>query len=153
VTLRLGDLTRKELIFPDLSALDRAGILREMADRIEALGLIDSAQDVAARLLERERLGSTGIGAGIAIPHCKVDRLREPILALGIARHGVEFEAGDGQSVQLFFLLVSPTAAAAQHLQMLAAISRWVRSGGKVDDILALDGAEAIHQYLLNCEG
>lgn len=153
MTLRLGSLTRKELIFPNLFARDRAGILRELADRIADLGLIDDAAEVAARLLERERLGSTGIGAGIAIPHCKVDGLKEPILALGLARQGVDFEAGDGRAVQLFFLLVSPSAAAAQHLQLLAAISRWVRSGGNVEEILALDGAEAIQEHLLHGEG
>ena len=150
--MRLGKLTRPELIFPDLSAKDRPGVLGELADRLQKLGLIASSAEVAARLLEREQLGSTGIGAGIAIPHCKVDQLRDPILAIGLAPAGVEFEAGDGLPVQLFFLLVSPSAAAAQHLQMLAAISRWVRSGGSVREILKLDGAAAIYRYLLESE-
>jgi PTS system nitrogen regulatory IIA component len=150
--LRLGTLTRPELIFPDLTAQDRPGILRELAERLERLGLIANAPEVAARLLEREQLGSTGIGAGIAIPHCKIDPLREPILALGIAPRGVEFEAGDGRPVQLFFLLISPNAAPAQHLQTLAAISRWVRAGGSVQKILDLDGTAAIHRTLVESE-
>ena len=146
--MRLGTLTRPELIFPDLAATDRPGILRELAERLAGLGLIANAGEVAARLMEREQLGSTGIGAGIAIPHCKLDHLREPILAVGIAPRGVDFEAGDGLPVQLFFLLVSPSTAAAQHLQTLAAISRWVRAGGSVQQVLELDGTAAIHRYL-----
>jgi len=150
--LRLGTLTRAELIFPDLSAKDRPGVLRELADRLARLGLVENPAEVAARLMEREQLGSTGISNGIAIPHCKIDRLKEAILAVGVAPAGVDFEAGDGKPVQLFFLLVSPSSAAAQHLQALAAISRWVRGGGSAAQILSLPDAKAIHDYLLQSE-
>lgn len=122
-------------------------MLLELAERLEKLGFVSDSRQVAARLMEREQLGSTGIGRGIAIPHCKVESLKESILALGIAPDGVEFEAGDGLPVQIFFLLISPAVAAAQHLQTLAAISRWVRSGGEVQAILDLSDVAAIYQY------
>lgn len=150
--MRLGSLTRAELIFTDLSALDRAGILRELAARLAGLGLVADGEELAQKLLERESLGSTGIGGGIAIPHCKIDDLAQGILALGVAPQGVDFGASDGRPVQLFFLLISPSAAPAQHLQVLATISRWVRSGGNVGQVTALKSAAEIYDLLQRCE-
>jgi len=75
-------------------------------------------------LLERERLGSTGIGDGIAIPHGKLRNLDQPLLAFGRSRRGVDFKALDGRPVKLFFLLIAPEEAIGLHLKMLARISR-----------------------------
>jgi mannitol/fructose-specific phosphotransferase system IIA component (Ntr-type) len=150
--VRLGSLTRAELIFTDLSALDRAGILRELAARLAGLGLVADGEELAQRLLERESLGSTGIGGGIAIPHCKIDDLTQGILALAVAPRGVDFGAADGKPVQLFFLLISPSASPAQHLQVLATISRWVRAGGSVGQVAGLSTSDEIFDLLQRSE-
>ena len=80
-----GPLTRPELIFSDLPATDRRGVLRELAERVAATGLVRDAGALFRALLEREQLGSTGIGHGVAIPHCKLKGLEQGILAVGIA--------------------------------------------------------------------
>ncbi len=80
-------------------------------------------------LLEREKLGSTGIGDGIAIPHGKLAGLDEMVVAFGRSREGIEFEAMDGKPVHLFFLLMAPENSAGQHLKALAKISRMLKDG------------------------
>ena len=78
-------------------------------------------------LLERERLGSTGIGDGIAIPHGKLSGLEEMVVSFGRSREGIAFEAMDGKPVHLFFLLMAPENSAGQHLKALAKISRMLK--------------------------
>ncbi len=78
-------------------------------------------------LIDRENLGSTGIGQGIAIPHGKTDRVNELVAVLGISQKGVNFEALDGELVHILFLLVAPKETAGPHLKALAQISRLLR--------------------------
>ena len=81
-------------------------------------------------LLDREKLGSTGIGDGIAIPHGKLAGLEEMVVAFGRSRSGIAFEAMDGKPVHLFFLLMAPENSAGQHLKVLAKISRMLKDAG-----------------------
>jgi PTS system nitrogen regulatory IIA component len=146
--MQLGSLIRPELIFFDLPAADRSQILRAFADRIAAAGLAGSAGELYRKLCEREELSSTGIGSGIAIPHCKLDRLQRGLVAVGIVPDGVDFGAVDGQPVRVFFLVASPANAAAEHLQILAAISRWVKSSQNVEKLLQLRDPAAVYEFL-----
>jgi len=131
-------LTDPHLIFPGLLAADAAGVLREIAGRVATAGVVADAEVLYQRLWEREQLGSTAIGRGIAIPHCKLDGLAHVVLAVALAPAGVEFGAADGQPVRLFFVVVSPSRSPAEHLQSLAAISRWVKADGRVERLLGL---------------
>jgi PTS system nitrogen regulatory IIA component len=98
-----------------------------MSRRIVAAGIPADPSELSRRLLERERLGCTGLGAGVAIPHCKLAGLSDVVLSVGIARDGVDFLAPDGAPVQLIFLILSPPETAALHLQALARVSRLLR--------------------------
>jgi PTS system nitrogen regulatory IIA component len=147
----LGSLTRPELIFPDLPAAparDSAGVLRAFADRIAGLGLVPDADALFRKLWEREQLSSTGIGAGVAIPHGKLPGLRQGIVAVGLAPQGVDFGAADGQPVRLFFLVVSPEGAPAEHLRVLAAISRWIQADRHAERILELREPQEVYRFL-----
>jgi mannitol/fructose-specific phosphotransferase system IIA component (Ntr-type) len=144
----LASLTRPELILSDLPAKDPAEVLRVFAERIAKTGLVKDADELFRRLREREQLSSTGIGSGLAIPHCKMPGLQEPVLALGLAPRGVEFGAADGQPVRLFFLVVSPEAAPAEHLRVLAAISRWIKADRHAERILELPDPQAVYGFL-----
>lgn len=151
--MRLGSLTRPELIFPDLPATDRSGVLSAFADRLAQVGLVRNAADLFQKLWEREQLGSTGVGSGIAIPHCKLKGLQHGVVAIGLVPAGVDFEAADGQPVKVFFLVVSPSESPAEHLQVLAAISRWVKADRHAEKILALSGPQEIYDFLRREEG
>ena len=146
--MRLGSLTRPELIVPDLPAADRAEVLRVFADRLAGRGLVSSGAELFQRLWEREQLGSTGIGSGIAIPHCKLQGLAHGIVAVGLVPEGVDFAAADGRPVKVLFLVISPIGSPAEHLQVLAAISRWVRADHHAERILAVREPEQVYDLL-----
>ncbi len=148
--MQLATLTRPELIFPDLGSGGRSeqNVLDELAARVAAAGAVPDARELSARLAEREALGSTGVGGGVAIPHCKLSGLSRAILAIGIAPEGIEFRGVDGLPVRLFFLVVSPSQSPAEHLQVLAAISRWVRAPGRIAKVLEAGSPEAIFALL-----
>lgn len=150
--IRLGSLTSPELIFPHLPGSDIPTVLRAFAERLVELSFVGNAEELYSKLWEREQLGSTGIGSGVAIPHCKVEHLERAILAIGVADQGVEFGSVDGQPVRLFFLVVSPSNAPAEHLQVLAAISKWVKADHHAGRILESPSRESIYA-LLDQEG
>ena len=144
----LETLTDPQLIFPGLAANDAAGVLRQLAERLAATGIVPATEPLFERLWEREQLGSTAIGRGIAIPHCKLDGLARVVVAVGLAPRGVDFGAADGQPVRLFFVVVSPSRSPAEHLQSLAAISRWVKGDGRVERLLAAQRPEEVLELL-----
>lgn len=114
------------LVLPRLEARDRAGVLRELARRLEARtpGLDGTLLD---RLLKREELGTTAIGKGVAVPHCRAGGIKAPALLLGLSAEGVAFAAVDGKPSCVFFLLVSPEDNPGSGLRVLAAIAGLVR--------------------------
>jgi PTS system nitrogen regulatory IIA component len=122
---------RPDLVFLDLECRSAEQVIGALAERAAgAAGLRSCARDLEHALADRERLGSTAIGGGVAIPHAKVAGLKQPLLAVGVCRSGVDFGATDGQPVRVFFLIASPPDAPAEHLRLLAAISRWLGKGG-----------------------
>jgi PTS system nitrogen regulatory IIA component len=144
----LGSLTRPDLIFLGLPGTDRKTVLHALAEKVAERGRVQDAQDLYAKLQEREQLGSTGVGAGVAIPHCKLSGLGRGIVAIGVTAEGVDFGAVDGRPVRLFFLVVSPSESPGEHLQALAAISRWVKGDPHVAKLLALSDPQAIYDLL-----
>ena len=146
--MNLGSLTDPQLIFPELPGEDVESVLRALAERVASRGMVESAEPLYEKLLEREQLGSTGIGSGVAIPHCKMKGLEQAILAVGIKDRPVDFGSVDGQPVRLFFLVVSPQDAPAVHLQVLAAISKWVKADRHVEKTLSMDDRQEIFEFL-----
>ncbi len=111
-----------------LASSDREGVLAEFADCVTKRYPEALADNILQLLLERESLGSTGIGDGIAIPHCKSPALKTPVLLFGRSESGVDFHAIDGKRVHLFFLLIAPEGAVGTHLKLLARISRLLKN-------------------------
>jgi PTS system nitrogen regulatory IIA component len=150
--MNLGSLTEPQLIFPDLPGEDAGSVLRAFAQRVVDLGYVADADRLYDKLMERERLGSTGIGAGVAIPHCKMKGLERAVVAIAATRRPVDFGAVDGQPVRLFFLVVSPNDTPAVHLQVLASISRWVKANNHVARLVEMDERQQIYDFLLKEE-
>lgn len=127
-TVKLEDILAKGSVVFELSSTDKEGVLKELAGVLYANGLVadrDKALDV---LLERERLGSTGIGDGLAIPHGRLPGLSGIVGAFGRSTQGVFFDAMDGEPVHLFFLLLAPEDSATLHLMALARVARLLKS-------------------------
>ena len=125
--MKIRDVLHKEAIIIDLKALDKKGVLEELVEPVARIAGVK--HDYLVRvLMERERLGSTGIGEGIGIPHGKLKDLDSLILGFGLSRKGVDFEAMDGQPTHIFFLLVTPENSTGLHLKLLAQISRILKN-------------------------
>lgn len=146
--MRLSSLTRPDLIFVDLPGADGPTVLRAFAERVVDRGVVRDADKLYRRLIERERLGTTALGEGVAVPHCKMAGLDKVVVAVGVFRKGIDFGADDGEPVRLLFLVVSPSDAPAEHLQSLAAISRWVKADNHVRRILKETESEAVFELL-----
>lgn len=146
--MQLHSLTRSDLIFPNLPGNDARTLLRAFTERLEDGGVVKSANEVYEKLREREELGSTGIGNGVALPHCKLKGINQVVLAVATSAQGVDFGAVDGEPVRLFFMVLSPVKDPAAHLQSLAAISKWVKADQHVERILTQRDAAAIRELL-----
>lgn len=125
--LKILDFLEPSAVLVDLAASNKKGVLDELASALAAAGKVKDAKATVDILLEREKLGSTGIGQGIAIPHAKTDQTQDVVAAFGLSRRGVQFEALDGEPVYIFFLLVAPPDVAGLHLKALARISRLLK--------------------------
>jgi len=125
---RIKDLLQENLIIEDIKAQDKPGVLREFAELITAAGKSRDADEIIRILMERESLGSTGIGGGIAIPHGKLPRTSDMIVAFGRSSSGVAYQSMDGEPVYLFFLLMTPEENPGEHLKTLARISRILKN-------------------------
>ena len=125
--MKIVDFLSASAVVIDLAATNKKGALEELASLLAKEGKITDAKFVVDILLEREKLGSTGIGQGIAIPHAKTDKATGLTAAFGLSRRGIAFDSLDGELVHIFFLLVAPPDAAGAHLKALARISRLLK--------------------------
>ena len=121
--MKICDLLTKKTILPDLQAQNKKGILEELVSPVSELANVDQEYLVKV-LMEREQLGSTGIGGGIGIPHGKLKEIDSLVLGFGLSRNGVDFESLDGKPTHIFFLLITPEDSTGLHLKLLARISR-----------------------------
>lgn len=125
--MNLLDILDEQGILVNIQATDKQGVIEELAHALTASGKIEDEEAVLQAVLERERIMSTGIGKGVAIPHGKCSAVKELAGVLGIKREGIDFAALDEQPVYLFFLLVSPPDVSGPHIRALAHISRLLR--------------------------
>ena len=125
--MKIMEFLDKRAIKVGLNATEKEDVLRELVDILAEVKDIGDKKSILRALIERESLGSTGIGQGIAIPHGKTERVGELVAVMGISHKGINFEALDGEPVYIFFLLVAPKETAGPHLKALAQISRLLR--------------------------
>jgi PTS system nitrogen regulatory IIA component len=127
IEMKILDVLHKEAILADLEAQDKKGILEELVAPVARISGVNH-KDLVRVLMERERLGSTGIGGGIGIPHGKLNDLKSLVLGFGLSRQGVDFESIDGKPTHIFFLLVAPEDSTGLHLKVLAQVSRTLKN-------------------------
>ncbi|MBU2053864.1 MAG: PTS sugar transporter subunit IIA [Proteobacteria bacterium] len=144
--MKITEILKKEFILEELKATSKREVLVELAGAF-AKGKLEFDSDAMLHvLLEREKLGSTGIGDGIAIPHGKLAGLEEMVVAFGRSREGVDFEAMDGKPAHLFFLLMAPENSVGQHLKALAKISRMLKDEAFRKKLLAAKECDELFQ-------
>lgn len=125
--MKISEILDKRAIKIGISSITKEDTLKELVDVLAKVEDIGDPKGIIKALIDRENLGSTGIGQGIAIPHGKTDKVKKLTAVLGISKNGVNFDALDGEPVYIFVLLVAPKATAGPHLKALAQISRLLR--------------------------
>jgi len=145
--MKLLDVMNRETIIADLASTDKKGILEEMAEPAAKKAGI-SRDDCVRVLLERERLGSTGIGEGIGIPHGKMSNLDNLILGFGRSLKGIDFDSMDGHPTHLFFLLITPENSTGLHLKVLARISKILKNSEFKSKLLSAKDRDEIFDII-----
>ena len=146
--MKITDFLTPEMVSPDLKGKTKPEVLRELAACLTAQHLEIPLDELSAVLAERERLGSTAIGDGIAIPHGKLSAVTRILGAFGRHVAGVDFESLDGNPTHLFFMLVAPEDSTSLHLKALARVSRLFRDATFREKLLAAPDANEIFRLI-----
>lgn len=127
--MKLSEIIPDGAVSEDLQATAKEEVIKEMVGTLVAAGKIQESvsKKIVKALMDREELGSTGIGSGVAVPHAKHDAITDLVCAFGRSKKGINFDALDGEPVYVVFLLLSSKSASGAHLEALAFISRLVR--------------------------
>lgn len=149
--MQISDLLTPETILPDLKATSKKQALQEMASYAASQLNIED-RTILDVLLERERLGSTGVGEGVAIPHGKLIRLNKLYLLFARLAKPIPFDSADGRPVDLMFLLLTPENAGGDHLTALAKVSRLLHNEKVCSLLRGSENAEAIYSAILESE-
>jgi PTS system nitrogen regulatory IIA component len=146
--MKILDVLNKELIVADLKSKDKKGVLNELVALAASAFSLDH-EELVRVLMERERLGSTGIGGGIGIPHGKLKDLKTLVLGFGLSRQGVDFESLDNRPTHIFFLLVTPENSTGLHLKLLARISRMLKNDSFKKKLLSAADRDEIFSMIM----
>ncbi|WP_321531972.1 PTS sugar transporter subunit IIA [uncultured Desulfuromonas sp.] len=146
--MKIVELLDPASVEADIQSVAKNEVLAEMTDVLLRSAKDLNREDVLSVLLERERLGSTGIGEGVAIPHGKLKKIDQLILAFGRSRKGVDFDSMDGKPAHLFFLLLAPEESISVHLKTLARISKLLKDTDVRDRLLMATSGEEIYEII-----
>ncbi len=149
--MKILDILDKKLIIPQLVSKNKEGVLRELVHVLSQMERQVNEDRTIEILLERESLGSTGIGEGVAIPHGKSKEANRILASFGRSVSGLDFQSLDGKPTHLFFLLLAPENSAGMHLKALAQISRLMKDQAFRKRLMEAKSADEI--YLIFSEG
>ena len=145
--MNLGDMLAKDGIIPALKAQDKKQALQALAEMAGAITGLD-VHDIFGALLQRERLSSTGLGRGIAVPHIKMAGLKGITCLFARLEKPLNFESSDGEQVDLLFFLLAPEHAGGDHLKALARISRLVRDPSTLEHLRSAPDTDGLRRVL-----
>lgn len=146
--MKIMDVLLQGTVVADLKASDKQGVIEEMSELMALSAEALDKDELARVLLEREALGSTGIGLNIAIPHAKVQGINGIVAALGRSKAGVDFNAVDGKPVNLFFVLISGLNSAGTHLKALARISRLLKNDDTRQALISCESSSEMYEII-----
>jgi nitrogen PTS system EIIA component len=146
--MKITDMLCREFVLGELTVTNKHDVLAELTGVFAKGGIKINPEAMVAVLLEREKLGSTGIGGGIAIPHGKIGGIEEMLVSFGRSREGISFDAMDGKPVHLFFLLMAPENSVGLHLKALAKISRMLKDATLRENLLKAQTQEDLYRII-----
>ena len=150
--MKLSEIIKKEHIISELKAKDKKSVLDELAEVVSKNDPYIDKSLLVRVLLEREQLGSTGIGDGVAIPHGKLPGVKRPIVSFGRSVKGLDFDSMDGQRAYLFFLLLAPENSSGIHLQVLTRIARILKSSAFRKELISASTQEDLYRIIVQSD-
>lgn len=150
--MALADLLQQDAVIPSLKVNSKKQLLQELAIRASKITGVPE-REIFDVILQREKLGSTGVGHGIAIPHGKLDNIDKIVGVFARLETAIDFEALDDQPVDLVFLLIAPESSGADHLKALSRIARVFRDPDLVAKLRSTDSDTALYTFLNQEEG
>jgi len=148
--MKIIDMLKTDYILEELKSGNKRDVLKELVGSFMKIHQKLDSEATLDVLFEREKLGSTGIGEGIAIPHGKITGLDQLILSFGRSAVGIDFDAMDGKPVHLFFLLIAPENSAGQHLKTLAKISKMLKDSVFRTKLMAAKSKDELYKIIAN---
>lgn len=148
--MNIGELLSQDAILADLKATTKAEVFAELVTPLLSLHPELQSVDVLSILAQRELLGSTAVGEGVAIPHGKIPGLDKLSLAVGRSRGGIDFSAPDQQLCHIFFLILMPEQGAGQHLRLLAQLARRAKDPVFRHEVLLAESTSQIRQAIVD---
>jgi len=145
--MQISDLLSPEGVLPSLKVKDKKQLLQQLADKASQITRVPQSR-ILETLIERERLGTTGVGQGIAIPHGRLTEIKKITGIFAKLETPIEYEAVDNQPVELVFMLLAPEGAGADHLKALARVSRLLRNQTACDKLRKTTSSEALYAIL-----
>jgi len=147
--MKIIDIIKKDSIIANLVGTNKEEVLNEVTDFLLNKEIIKDKQVLLHTLIEREKLGSTGIGENVAIPHGKSDELSKVVMVFARSLKGLDFESLDQKPVHFVCVVIAPSKSTGQHLKALARISRIFKNKSLRDEILKLNDANQIYSLIL----
>ena len=148
--MKIEEILKKESVIADLLGDSKVKVIKEMTQCLKKNNFIKNDQALFETLMEREKLGSTGIGENVAIPHGKSDEVTQIITVLARSKKGVEFESLDQKPVHFICMVIAPAHSTGQHLKVLARVSRIFKNQGIREEILKAENSDTIYSILMN---
>ncbi len=150
--MKLSQIIDEDDIISELKAKDKIGVLEELAEIVCKHEPLLKKERLVQVLMEREKLGTTGIGEGIAIPHGKIDVLKAPLLSFGRSKKGINYGSIDNRPVHLFFLLVAPENSSGLHLHILARIAKLLKNNKFKKRLLEAKTKDEIYKIIIEAD-
>ncbi|HVN95849.1 MAG TPA: PTS sugar transporter subunit IIA [Syntrophorhabdaceae bacterium] len=147
--MKLADILKESCVIADIKGTTKRDVLLELVLPLEKAHLLSDVDGAVNIIMEREKLGSTGIGDGVAIPHGKMKNLRSVLCAVGRSQKGVNFDAVDEKPVHIFFLVLAPEESAGLHLKVLSRISKVLRDQSFRKRMLNMTDAHDIYAEII----
>lgn len=150
--MKISDLLSKEVIISELKSIDKFEAIDELIELFTSDLRVEDIEDVRKNVFDREKIMSTGIGKGFAVPHGKSDSIKEIIAAFGRSKKGIDYEAMDGQPVNLIFLIVGRNDLISTHIKLLSRISRMMNKDDFRNRLLSASDSEQIYNIFVEEE-
>lgn len=141
-----------QLVFPSVEASSKDGLLKELAEKIAGSHSEIDEGALLCALADREKLDSTAIESEIAIPHAKIDKLKEVVIAVARSKDGVNFDSHDGAPTRLFFVLLAPRGASGEHIKVLARLAKVISTKGTKEKLLEAETSKEIYDRLIEVD-